>query len=324
MLTLKEIQSVVDEKIRELSFIKEPTLLYEPFNYVLNNGGKRIRPALTLLACSMFDNDISKAIAPAIGLELFHNFTLLHDDIMDNADVRRNQPTVHKKWNKNVAILSGDAMLIKAYEFIAKIEKDKFPDVFSVFNQTALEVCEGQQYDMDFENRYDVDEEEYLEMIRLKTSVLLACCLKIGAIIGGAGSSDQNLLYDFGIKIGLGFQLKDDYLDSFGDIKTFGKKIGGDILANKKTYLLIKALKSGEKEISGELKEIIMENKYSGNDKIENILAIYEKLEMRCVTEEKIQHYYNEAISVLERMSIDKRKVLELKRFAEKLIVRDK
>jgi len=248
MLKFEEIQNIVNNEIAKLDFKSEPVELYQPISYVLSGNGKRLRPCLALLSCNLFNNDIRNAIKPAIGVEMFHNFTLLHDDIMDKADIRRNKPTVHKKWNENVAILSGDAMLIKTYELFFELKPNILAKVIEVFNKAALQVCEGQQYDMNFETKIDVTTDEYIKMITLKTAVLLAASLKIGAIIGGATLKDANLLYNYGINLGIAFQLQDDYLDVYGDVKTFGKKIGGDIVSNKKTYLLISAIENAKDE----------------------------------------------------------------------------
>jgi len=250
MYTFIQIQQIVEKYLKEIELKTEPRELYEPVKYILEIGGKRIRPSLVLAAYNLFKNDVETAINPALALEVFHNFTLLHDDIMDKADLRRNQQTVHKKWNENVAILSGDTMSIKAYELLSKIPAEFLSEVLQAFNKTALQVCEGQQLDMNFESRLDVSVEEYLEMIRLKTSVLIAVSLKIGAIMAGALRNDVHKLYDFGLNLGLAFQLQDDYLDAYGDVQAFGKKIGGDIVANKKTFLLIKALETSDKETS--------------------------------------------------------------------------
>jgi len=323
MLTLQATQQIINEEINRINFVKPPELLYLPFQYVLGNGGKRIRPALTILTCSLFTDDYIKAVKPAIGLELFHNFTLLHDDIMDKAEVRRNQPTVHKKWNNNVAILSGDAMLIEAYKLICEVDKEILPDAISLFNTTALEVCEGQQYDMDFENRLDVVADEYIEMIRLKTSVLIAACLKMGALIGGASEEAQNLLYDFGIQIGLGFQLKDDYLDTFGDSAIFGKKIGGDIVANKKTYLLIKALELSNTEQKNQILSLMHEN-FDPQIKIEKITSIYKELQVDTCIKNEMLNYYNKATKNLESLPISDEKKEELLQFSKGLIDRNK
>jgi geranylgeranyl diphosphate synthase, type II len=323
MLTLQATQQIISDKIDEINFIKPPELLYRPFEYVFGNGGKRIRPALTILSCNLFSESYEKAVKPAIGLELFHNFTLLHDDIMDKADVRRNKPTVHKKWNENVAILSGDAMLIEAYKMISKVDKEMLPEVLELFNTTALEVCEGQQYDMDFEERTDVVAEEYIEMIRLKTSVLIAACLKMGALIGGADKKSQDLLYDFGIQIGLGFQLKDDYLDSFGDAAVFGKKIGGDIVANKKTYLLIKALELANSQQKSDLL-LLMNESFNPELKIQRVITIYKELQIDSLIKNQMLNYYNHATNNLDSLNISAEKKEELLQFAKGLINRNK
>lgn len=323
MLTLQATQNIINEEIDKINFVKPPELLYLPFQYVLGNGGKRIRPALTILACSLFAEDYKKSVKPAIGLELFHNFTLLHDDIMDKAEIRRNQPTVHKKWNENVAILSGDAMLIEAYKLVCEVDKDILPEAMQLFNTTALEVCEGQQYDMDFENRMDVVVDEYIEMIRLKTSVLIAACLKMGAIIGGADKKSLELLYDFGIQIGLGFQLKDDYLDSFGDPEIFGKKIGGDIIANKKTYLLINALQLANSQQKSDLLTLI-QGDFNPELKVERVKTIYKELQLDSLIKNEMQNYYNKATENLESLEIAEDKKEELLRFAKGLIDRNR
>ena len=243
MYSFEQILQIVESHIERIKYNRRPQSLYLPVQYILSLGGKRIRPALMLMACNLYSEVVEKALQPAIGMEIFHNFTLLHDDLMDEADKRRNQLTVHKKWNANTAILSGDAMLILAYQLIGDTELPLLKNILEVFTATALEICEGQQYDMDFEQRVEVSEEEYIEMIRLKTAVLIACCLKSGALIGGASLVDANKLYQSGIYTGLAFQLQDDLLDTFGDSQTFGKNIGGDILCNKKTFLHIQMMK---------------------------------------------------------------------------------
>lgn len=323
MYNLEELQKLINERIKKEDFDKEPSLLYKPIKYTLDTGGKRIRPALVLLACNVFLNNIESAIMPAIGLEIFHNFTLLHDDIMDNADVRRNKPTVHNKWNDNIAILSGDAMFIKAYDYFLNNEFLNFKEVLRVFNKTAIEVCEGQQYDMNFENRTDVTEQEYIEMIRLKTSVLIAAALKIGALIGGADNKNANLLYEFGINIGLGFQLQDDMLDTFGNEEIFGKRIGGDIIANKKTYLLIKAIENADSKTKKNI-EKMLEFTSDNNKKIKEVKSIYEKLNVLKLTQDKIADFYKIAINALSNADISVDAKDELIKFAQKLIKRNK
>ena len=248
-MRFEEALNLVNNQLEKEQFGEEPVGLYEPIKYTLANGGKRIRPALALMAYSVFAKyDARSVLMPALGVEILHNFTLLHDDIMDHAEVRRGKATVHKKWDENTAILSGDAMFILAYKYLAKCNEKVLAKVLNIFSKTALEICEGQQYDMDFEERYDVSIDEYLEMIRLKTAVLLGCSLKIGAICGGADDKDADLLYDFGINIGLAFQLMDDILDVYADYETFGKEPGGDIASNKKTFLLLKALELADTE----------------------------------------------------------------------------
>jgi len=322
MYTLSELQELLKKEIYSSRIGREPFTLYDPINYTLESGGKRIRPALVLLACNLFTDDLSQAINPAIGLEIFHNFTLLHDDIMDKADIRRGNPTVHKKWDENTAILSGDAMLIKAYDYFFDCQSPNFREILKVFNQTALEVCEGQQYDMEFENRELVQEEEYLRMIELKTSVLLAGALKIGALIGGASGKNANLLYEFGRNIGLAFQLQDDYLDVYGDVNVFGKEIGGDIVANKKTFLLIKA-KQLAKEIKAEtLNNLLLDSSISRNEKVKLVTEIYNKLNIKEIVQKRILEFTQNALNLIDQVDVDNSKKTELKNLAGKLINR--
>jgi geranylgeranyl diphosphate synthase type II len=324
MKTFDEITQLISTEIDQLNWNKEPKGLYEPIGYVLSMGGKRIRPALTLMACNLFSDNVQQALSTALGLEIFHNFTLLHDDIMDRADVRRGRATVHKKWNDNTAILSGDVMQIASYQFIAKTPSEYLKPVLDLFSQTAAEICEGQQYDVDFENRDDVKAEEYLEMIRLKTAVLLGCALKCGAWIGGAGEEDAQNLYDFGINIGLAFQLKDDLLDVYGDEATFGKRIGGDILCNKKTYMLINALKLAKGNDAFELEKWIgILDVNLENDKINEVTSLYNKLGVKVICEDKMQYFYTKAVANLEKVTIFENKKQELMKLAEKLMFRN-
>src|SRR5574344_397197 len=252
-----QLSQRINQYIKELAFSRKPQGLYNPIEYVLSPGGKRIRPVLMLMAYNLYRDDVEAIFGPATAIEVYHNYTLLHDDLMDRADMRRGKATVHKVWNDNAAILSGDAMLVLAYQYMARVKTDCLKPVMDLFSKTALEICEGQQLDMEFETRHDVTEEEALEMIRLKTSVLLAASLKIGALLGGASSADANALYDFGMHMGVAFQLKDDWLDVYGDPAVFGKKIGGDILCNKKTYMLIQALRSAKGDQLNELNDWI-------------------------------------------------------------------
>jgi geranylgeranyl diphosphate synthase type II len=321
MKTLPEIQNILLSEIEKINLNGNPQGLYEPIRYTLALGGKRIRPALTLLACNLFTDDIQPAVSPALGLEIFHNFTLLHDDIMDKADVRRGKPTVHKKWNENTAILSGDAMQILAYQYIANVPERNLSKVLNAFSQMAVEICEGQQYDMEFENRENVQAEEYLNMIRLKTAVLLGTALKIGAWIGGSDDKDAELLYDFGINIGLAFQLKDDLLDVYGDEKTFGKKIGGDISCNKKTYLLIHAKSLATGKDAEELAHYLKTTEPS-EEKIRAVTELYNRLGVREICEEKMDFYYNMAVATLEKVSVSTDKKQELRNLAQKLMAR--
>ncbi|MCK5028921.1 MAG: polyprenyl synthetase family protein [Bacteroidales bacterium] len=322
MFSIKELQEIINTKIASEKIGREPFSLYDPINYTLEAGGKRIRPALVLMACNLFSEDIEQAINPAIGLEIFHNFTLLHDDIMDHADIRRGNSTVHKKWDENTAILSGDAMFIKAYEYFLDCESPRFRDLLKVFNETALEVCEGQQYDMEFETRDFVSEDEYLRMIRLKTSVLLAAALKIGALIGGAEQQDAAFLYEFGINLGLAFQLQDDLLDVYGNVHVFGKKTGGDIVANKKTFMLIKALEIAKDEELKTLKSLLSDKNIENEKKIQAVTQIYDKINIKQIVETRIEKLNQDALAFLEKVNVEKNKKSELQTLAEKLIKR--
>lgn len=322
MLSFKEIQEKIEREIGQLEFDCPPKSLYEPITYILSLGGKRIRPALVLMAYNLYREDVEKAIRPAIGLEVFHNFTLLHDDLMDQADKRRNKPTVHKVWNANTAILSGDAMLIAAYQLIGETAPEHLKEVLDLFTRTALEICGGQQYDMEFESRMDVSEEEYLEMIRLKTAVLLACSLKTGAILAGASREDAENLYRFGINIGLAFQLQDDLLDVYGDTKTFGKNIGGDILCNKKTFLLINALRRAEGEQKAQLEHWIARKDFDAAEKIAAVTNIYNVLGLKELSEAKMQTYYAEGMKNLVALSVSEERLAVLKEVTSRLMFR--
>jgi geranylgeranyl diphosphate synthase type II len=324
MKTFNEISQLISSEIDRINWNKKPHKLYEPIGYVLSMGGKRIRPALTLMACNLFSEDVQPAVNAALGLEIFHNFSLLHDDIMDRAEVRRGKPTVHKKWDDNTAILSGDVMQIAAYQFIAKTPAKYLKSVLELFSQTATEICEGQQYDVDFERRDNVKAEEYLKMIRLKTAVLLGCALKIGACIGGAAEEDAQNLYNFGINIGLAFQLKDDLLDVYGYETTFGKKIGGDILCNKKTLLLIHALRLAKGNDALELQKWIgTSDKNLLDDKIQAITSLYNRLGIKTICEDKMHYFYTKAIANLEKVSVSGNKKQELRNLADKLMFRN-
>ncbi len=318
----KVLQSFIATEIEKLPWDMEPQNLYAPIQYVLSLGGKRIRPLTALMACELFSGDIQKAIKPALALEVFHNFTLLHDDIMDRAEVRRGHPCVHVKWNDSEAILSGDAMLIKSYQLLEQCDPAVLPQLLGLFSKTAAEVCDGQQYDIDFESRTDVGVEEYIEMIRLKTAVLLAGSLKIGAICGGASEIDAQYLYEFGIGIGIAFQLKDDILDVYGDEKNFGKQIGGDICCNKKTFLLINALQKAEGEEKEELLSWIQKEEFNREEKIAAVTKIYDNLGLRTLTEQKMESYYQQAIEALRKVNRPEAEKQVFYDLAEKLLYR--
>lgn len=305
MEILEKYITAVNEGLAAIPYPSEPDNLYAPVRYELSLGGKRIRPVLMLMACEMFGTDYHRAMAPALGLEMFHNFTLLHDDVMDNADVRRGKPTVHKVWNENTAVLSGDAMQILAYVQMTEAPDFCRKEVLDIFSKTALEICEGQQYDMEFEDRDDVTEEEYLHMIRLKTAVLLGGALKIGAVIAEAHPSDAARLYQFGVNIGLAFQLKDDYLDVYGDSAVFGKNIGGDILNNKKTYMLINALRLSEGKDREELLSWISAKEYDPQEKIRCVTDIYTRTGINELCENKMQEYYEQGIELLKEINVE-------------------
>ncbi len=322
MYSFKELQEIVQQEIVQLDLSSSPKGLFTPMEYILGLGGKRLRPILVLMSANMFKSDLSRIILPSIGIEVFHNFTLLHDDVMDNAPIRRAKPTVHERWDRNVAILSGDAMSIKAYQYIVSCEDKYLRKVLQVFNQTALEVCEGQQFDMEFETRTDVTAEEYLNMIRLKTSVLLAGSLKMGAIMGDAPQKDANLLYQFGESLGMAFQLQDDLLDVFGDEAVFGKKIGGDIISNKKTMLLIKALELAKGDTLKELEDWLHKTTFNKEEKIKAVTAIYEQLGIKQFVIEQINSYFRDSLNYLDKIEVEEVKKSGLRQLLNKLINR--
>ncbi|MBQ2949573.1 MAG: polyprenyl synthetase family protein [Prevotella sp.] len=318
MLTSKEILTKVNEFIEQLPYDRQPQSLYEPVKYVLSIGGKRVRPVLMLLAYNLYKEDPERILMPACALETYHNYTLLHDDLMDNADVRRGLPTVHRKWDANTAILSGDSMLVLAYHRMLQCDADKQPEVMRLFTETALEIGEGQQYDMEFENRDDVTEEEYIEMIRLKTSVLLACAMKIGGILAGASAEDADNLYKFGEQVGLAFQLQDDLLDVYGDPKVFGKAVGGDITCNKKTYMLINAFQRANSEQRAELQRWVSAKDFDRQEKVAAVTEIYNQIGIRQICEEKINYYFEESKKYLAKINVaDERKQTLLQYTAE-------
>ncbi|MBR5532077.1 MAG: polyprenyl synthetase family protein [Bacteroidales bacterium] len=316
MQTVDKYIELINRAISSIEYPQNPFGLYEPVKYQLDMGGKRVRPLLAVMACDMFGGNVEEVISPALGLEIFHNFTLLHDDVMDKADIRRGRPTVHKAWCENTAILSGDAMQIIATQKVCEAPARVHKEVLDLYNKTALEICEGQQYDMEFETRDDVTCEEYIEMIRLKTAVLLGCALKMGAIIAGATPKQADDIYKFGENIGLAFQLQDDYLDVYGDAKTFGKKIGGDILNNKKTYMLISALTKAIGKTKERLYALLDAN--ADDDKIAQVTAIYGELGVDKIAREKITEYSQKALAYL----VDIPNSEELKFFANSLTER--
>ena len=320
-----DLEIKINAAINELlDYNKQPLSLFEPIEYILSIGGKRLRPILTYMATNLFTEDIDISTFPALGIEIFHNFSLLHDDLMDNATMRRGQPTVHTKWNDNTAVLSGDAMLIDAYNYITKVPKGVLPSILENFTSTAMQVCEGQQYDMDFEKRLDVNESEYIEMIRLKTAVLVATSLKIGAILGNASEADANRLYEFGINIGLAFQLKDDLLDVYGNQIDFGKKIGGDIISNKKTFLLIKALEISTSSVNAIIQQWITAECFDSDAKINAVKEIYDDLNLETITNKLIQNYYLAALSNLSQVNVSDDRKKELLTYTSNLMNREK
>lgn len=322
MIKADELLKLVNTYLDNLTYDRQPASLYAPIRYVLSMGGKRIRPVLMLLAYNMFKDNPEEILMPACALETYHNYTLLHDDLMDNADLRRGNMTVHKKWDANTAILSGDSMLVLAYQRMAQCSADKMPEVLSLFTETALEIGEGQQYDMDFEHRNDVSEEEYIEMIRLKTSVLLACALKIGAILAGASAEDADNLYRFGEKIGLAFQLQDDYLDVYGDTRIFGKAIGGDITSNKKTYMLINAVNRANAQQRVQLEHWIEATDFDRDEKIAAVTQLYNEIGIDRLAQEKIANYFEESRKYLEAVTVADERKEELKAYAQKMMKR--
>jgi len=321
-VSVEQLQKEIESQLQQLNFPVFPATLYDPLRYTLALGGKRLRPALTLLAAEIFAASKSDAMPAALGLEVFHNFTLLHDDIMDKAPLRRGKPTVHEKWNANVAILSGDAMFVKSCQLMTDVPSSVMPAVMKLFLKTALEVCEGQQLDMDFENRENVSIDEYLHMIRLKTAVLVGACLAIGAQIANASESDINHLYDFGVNLGVAFQLQDDILDVYGDEQKFGKQVGGDIIANKKTFLLLTALNSASGDSLSELQKWML---YKGNDnqeKVNAIKSIYHQLKVRESAEQKMDQLYSEALSHLDALPINASQTQTLRVLSAMLMAR--
>ena len=323
MFTASQLLDKINDHISETKFTRTPEGLYEPIEYILSLGGKRIRPVLMLMAYNLYHENVEAIYDPAIAIEVYHNHTLLHDDLMDRSDMRRGKPTVHKVWNDNTAVLSGDAMLILAFRYMTACPVTYLKEVMELFSLTALEICEGQQLDMEFESRCDVTEDEYIEMIRLKTAVLLAGSLKIGAILAGATAEDAGNLYNFGMQIGVAFQLQDDLLDVYGDPKVFGKKIGGDILCNKKTYMLIKALERADEKQKKELDCWLNATTYQPAEKIAAVTDLYNQLDIRNVCENKMREYYTLAMESLSAVTVAEDSKKELKNLVKLLMYRE-
>lgn len=322
MINADQILKLVNDYLVQLPYDRRPASLYEPIRYVLSMGGKRIRPVLMLLSYNLFKEDPETILMPACALETYHNYTLLHDDLMDNADLRRGHETVHKKWNANTAILSGDSMLVLAYQRMQQCSSDKMSEVLALFTETALEIGEGQEYDMAFEHRDDVSEEEYIEMIRLKTSVLLACALKIGAILAGASKEDADNLYRFGEQIGLAFQLQDDFLDVYGDTRVFGKAIGGDITSNKKTFMLINALNHANEEQRRQLESWIGATEFNRDEKVAAVTRLYNEIGIDRMAQDKIAYYFEQSRKYLQAVSVDESRKAELAAYAQRMMNR--
>ncbi|AMM50905.1 hypothetical protein TH61_06465 [Rufibacter sp. DG15C] len=319
-MDISQFSERINQTLSTLQYGENPRELYEPIQYIMALGGKRIRPLLTLLGAYLFEDDVEKAVMPAIGVEVFHNFTLMHDDIMDQAPIRRGQATVHEKWNTNVAILSGDVMLVRAYEYFLGIEPAKLPTALQLFSTCAAQVCEGQQLDMLFETRQDVTIAEYLEMIKLKTAVLLGFSLELGALLNNAHAEDAKHLKEFGINMGLAFQLRDDLLDVYGEQAKFGKRVGGDIVSDKKTYLLLTAL---ERASATEQKELLSWQGKTDVDKVEAVKAIYDRLNIQDITQTQVNHYFQKALHHLQEVNAMNHKKDLLRTLAIQLIERD-
>jgi geranylgeranyl diphosphate synthase type II len=323
MHSISHYQELISDYFSELHLTKEPKNLYKPIDYILSLGGKRMRPILTLMSTEIFDVDCQKALAAATAIEVFHNFSLVHDDIMDDAPLRRGNETVHEKWNINTGILSGDAMLILAYQHFEEYEPIIFRDLAKLFSKTALEVCEGQQYDVDFETRDDVTIPEYLKMIKYKTAVLVGAAMKMGAIVAKTSDENANLIYDFGLNLGIAFQLQDDYLDAFGDPETFGKQVGGDIIENKKTYLYLKAIEFAQTEEKEQLLHLFSIQPTDNTDKIASVKEIFNLTKASEATQKAIQDYTFKAFETLEKMNVSNEKKQMLRTFGENLMSRN-
>ena len=323
MYTWEDLRNIVNEFIDNLEFEREPRELYAPVRYTLEQSGKRVRPVLFLLAYNMYKECVREALYPAVAVETYHNYTLIHDDVMDRAVIRRGKPTVCAKWGDTAAILSGDTMLVLAYEFLSHVPADKLPAMLALFTETAKEIGDGQQYDLDFEKRDNVAEEEYVEMIRLKTSVLLAASLKLGGILAGASESDLANLYRYGETIGLAFQLQDDLLDVYADEKLFGKKIGGDICCNKKTFLLITAMNLASPEQLAQMKAWMEKEEFDAQEKVAWFTAMYNELGVKEACEKRIRELFAKCDAYINAISVAEEKKTSLKAFANMILDRN-
>jgi geranylgeranyl diphosphate synthase type II len=324
MKSIPELQELLDKGIAGLDFGHEPRNLYEPISYIMSLGGKRMRPLLTLLGYQLGKGDCERIVRPALAVEVFHNFTLMHDDIMDEAPLRRGEPTVHEKWNNTVAILSGDTMLVKAYDLLLELDPALLPEALRLFNQCAVEVCEGQQIDMNFESEERVSVEEYIGMIRLKTAVLLGFSLEYGALMAGMPVEVRKQLYDVGVKMGIGFQLMDDLLDVYADQAKFGKQVGGDIISNKKTFLLIKAQELAVGDQKARLSNWLSMREFDPSEKVAAVTKIYDELGIKALTTQLMNQYFDESFTLLDSLAADAEGKSLLRGFAGQLMKREK
>jgi geranylgeranyl diphosphate synthase type II len=323
MQTIESYRNYLLEQIQEYTWVKEPKNLYHPIDYILKLGGKRLRPILALMTCDIFGGNPKNAVNAALCVEVFHNFTLIHDDIMDDAPLRRGKKTVHEKWDLNTGILSGDAMLIMAYQLLEVYQGNQFKDLVSLFSKTAIEVCEGQQYDIDFESRNDVTIPEYLKMIEYKTAVLVGAAMQMGAIVAGANKEDQNAIFDFGRYLGIAFQLQDDYLDAFGNPATFGKQVGGDIIENKKTYLYLKAMEFADEKDKKSMSDWFESHPADNVEKIEAVKRLFAVTGAKKTTQEAVEAYTNKAFTILSQLQLPEDKKAQLKHFGMGLMTRN-
>lgn len=320
---IAQLKELLEKELYSYDFGEQPAELYDPIYYILKLGGKRLRPILCLLSSNMFSGSMEKAIKPSLAVEVFHNFSLVHDDIMDEAPMRRGKVTVHEKWNTNIGILSGDVMLVKAYELLLHTPEAQLKEAITLFNQCACEVCEGQQWDMNFETRDDVTEDEYLKMIAYKTAVLLGFSLELGALIAGANEADRKLMQAFGVDAGVGFQLKDDLLDVYGDQEKFGKQVGGDIIANKKTFLLIKAFELANEQQKQALTAWVKKKEFDKEEKVKAVTALYDEIGIKALTEQKITAYFDKAYQGLNNLSVDEKAKAPMYEFLNALAERE-